>query len=384
VALTELITLKAGKDVEIVKESRVIDGELRDALVIRLVAATANDNPLSRYIGPCGTRPESENCNKVAVQGINTVGPDCDGNIDLEFRGVRSTPLEDNGPGVVLDHNLDLAEVCAAGKPEETVYQDLCESETSSGSSDAPSSGGPTPPDASSSLSSEAELCVDLPYLETFDDQATPMETIRGTFVFEEEDSPDEPFEPIGSSLASLSASASSEVAFGESWSLVAIDGSRDNLCLLPHCSDGNVERLVSAEMQLTRERVACNGGLILNYHETGDPDDRHIEYFLVLLDVTNVRFSIIRFNGQRYIIEQSVTVLPSDLNLWLHVEAEIAPGPDPETQTTITASIRTVGTPPELAATLTLTTNRYLPADGRFGVATREAKTRFSYFAIE
>ncbi len=62
----------------------------RTALVFRLTQSFANRNILDDYSGLCAKRPESGNCEKTPIERINTVGPSCAGNLNIEFRGVHS------------------------------------------------------------------------------------------------------------------------------------------------------------------------------------------------------------------------------------------------------------------------------------------------------
>ena len=84
-SLKDIVTLQGLTDVEIVKDTRSIEGYTRDALIFRLIANTDTRNLLQEYSGPCAGRPESETCLKPGIENINTVKPDCDGNINLVY-----------------------------------------------------------------------------------------------------------------------------------------------------------------------------------------------------------------------------------------------------------------------------------------------------------
>jgi len=100
-ALTGLVRLLGGQNIEVVKEMVTYDGEETDALVVRLIAPTLANNVLRDYSGPCSARPESNSCRKLGVEAINDVLPNCNGNLEIEFR--RFTPGEYESCGKVTD-----------------------------------------------------------------------------------------------------------------------------------------------------------------------------------------------------------------------------------------------------------------------------------------
>lgn len=108
--LTGVVTLLGGTDLEVARAVRTVDGVEVDAIVIRL-ADSLNRNVLALYAGPCGGRPESYTCPRPPLERINAVGPDCAGDLTLDFRGVRVAPFRDGG-GLALDFSRGLAETC--------------------------------------------------------------------------------------------------------------------------------------------------------------------------------------------------------------------------------------------------------------------------------
>lgn len=174
-ALTGLVKLLPGPDIQIVKEDVEIEGETREAIVIRLVGATTTNSAiLSKYIGPCGVRPESRNCTRDGIETINGVAPDCDGNLNIRFRGFLTTPFEDCGAGVVIDQNLGIGDVCAAQDIQRFEGIDLCgvTSSLSIYDPDPDPSSASVEPDPSESVtseeSSEAAPCEELPFADCF------------------------------------------------------------------------------------------------------------------------------------------------------------------------------------------------------------------------
>jgi hypothetical protein len=123
--LTGIVRLRVDPPLYCRAEDRVIGGITRKAVVIGLLSGQDGENFLpaedetqqasvfSRFAGPCAGRPESRNCGEPQpVEFVNTVGPDCDGQITLDFRGcAKASPVED-GHGIVLECNLGLEETC--------------------------------------------------------------------------------------------------------------------------------------------------------------------------------------------------------------------------------------------------------------------------------
>ena len=117
-ALTGLVLLKGRPPVEIVRENRMIDGRLRDAVVLRLVdSGESTTNVLSQFVGPCGRRPESRTCqDPQPVEQINGVGPDCDGEISLVFTNTVAVGSNIDDDSIVVDYDISLADTCVPPK----------------------------------------------------------------------------------------------------------------------------------------------------------------------------------------------------------------------------------------------------------------------------
>lgn len=123
--LTGLVRLRVEPPLYCRAEDRVIGGVTRKAIVIGLLSgsdgenflpgenATQDESVFSQFAGPCAGRPESRNCGEPQpIEFINTVGPDCDGQLTLDFRGcAKASPIE-NGHGIVLECKLGLEETC--------------------------------------------------------------------------------------------------------------------------------------------------------------------------------------------------------------------------------------------------------------------------------
>ncbi len=111
--LKGVVNLQGGSDIEVIKGERFVDGRLRDVIVVRLKSFSNDRNVLDAYKGPCGNRPETGNCDKPGIEFINTVGPDCNGNIQIQFPGetlVGAYP--GSSEGLILDYPIGLTEAC--------------------------------------------------------------------------------------------------------------------------------------------------------------------------------------------------------------------------------------------------------------------------------
>lgn len=137
--LVDIVRLFAGRDVAIERTQRIIADELRDCLVLRLTGAL--NTVLPKYTGPCGGRPESGTCSKPALEGINEVNPDDDGNIILNFDGMTVSAIPH---GVLVGVDLSLPGLCPETIVDDQPDEDYCFSEISE-ISDSDSDGSESP-----------------------------------------------------------------------------------------------------------------------------------------------------------------------------------------------------------------------------------------------
>jgi len=106
------VYLSGSGDVVVRRDTRRLAGEDRSAVIIGL-GSTDTRNVLAEYSGPCGRRPESQNCGElVPVESVNNVGPDCCGRIFVEFRGCAEIIPIANRCGIVVRCELTTEEVC--------------------------------------------------------------------------------------------------------------------------------------------------------------------------------------------------------------------------------------------------------------------------------
>lgn len=127
--LRGLVKILGGTDVVVEKESRLIEGETKDVLIIRLESTNSAINALEAYTGPCAGRPESNTCAIPAIESINSVQPDCNGNINIVFQDRHGCTYvgHDIAGGMVIDFCLDLDIVCDQLLSDNYRERDLCE-----------------------------------------------------------------------------------------------------------------------------------------------------------------------------------------------------------------------------------------------------------------
>lgn len=185
-ALSGIVGLVAGRDVTIVSAideidpasdyllkptmMRQIKGVPTPAIVYQLDGNAEDYQTQYGYTGPCGPRPDADNCPRSLIKSINGVEPDCDGNIQIVVEGdVPNGVLVDGDgtiSGMVIDYILGLTDVCdrdPTGRYREII--DLCEASSSLSSESSEE------PESSSSSSSSPFGCGDIlpPHVQAFE-----------------------------------------------------------------------------------------------------------------------------------------------------------------------------------------------------------------------
>lgn len=387
--LTGVVQLRGESPVEVVKEAREIDGEVRDAIVIRLIADASLQsggqevNVFEALSGPCGRRPESGTCADPApIEFINTVPPDCDGNITLELRGCAEIGEVLDQCGIVVDCSMGLIDACLDNRlPDEdgrlpNEYDDLC---FFSEVSEEPPFVSPGPevspgPDISESFVS---LPAEIPFFECF------------------------PLNPTGSKDVDWSVLSGSFISVFDSSQITALfcsegidsdggteqseDLSQQNLEVWEGSIEPTTGQRVTMNVQMLSLPIASkhNAGLVLNFREHGSISGQN-EYFLIEIDHDAQTFRILRFNGLTLIPTTASVALPSLilLDTYYVITADIE-DVDGE-NVSITAFLDSLEGP-ALSVTLgPLVTSRYFPDTGVHGIRTERAHSRFSLFSIE
>ena len=412
VGLEGIVLLKAGNDIEIIRDTRFIEElqEERDAIVIRLLQPAGGTDVLSEYIGPCDGRPESRNCLKEGIEAINEAIPDCDGNLTIRFDNLLDAPFSSCG-GTTIDHDINIEEACAARDPEKFAGQDYCVPSESSSSS---VSSEPIPSEESSESSESSEApqpgppCLTVPYCVNFSEPPWRYLTPEfGTWQYADFDSPEESCPSISewsevasyrSSCSSDSSDSSSEcwqvpiyVPFSEqlAQSLQATNLSRRNLCLLDyeceHDDDATIDKVVTADMRLGSNRGDANMGLLINYHTVEPLVNPREEYFYASLDRKKRRLTLWFSPGQGPLIEVVSTRLDNNVVVgdWYRMKVTTQDHPSMDGRVIISVSATGVTDPSWAPAYVSSSTNQYETPDGYFGMMTKRANAYFSFIEV-
>ena len=390
-ALQGVVKLQAESPLEIVKESREIDGVVRDCAVIRLVedagldgtiAVDASGNPVSindisifrQFSGPCGGRPESRSCgDPQPVEFIDVVGPDCEGVLTLEFRGCANVIQIQGVCGVALDCGLGLSQVCTA--PFIPDSDGLLPSEYDPVVITPPTEPEVPPED----LSETIIVSGSLPYGDCFRDGKAQLFSVKQGLWNLPVDSTNLWLPcPVGGMSESLSFSGddvghvyASNTAAGRS--LTVWDG----------FDYSTLGRRFTTDVKLTAGPAGAshNAGVVLNYREHPSIAGRHVYHYAEIdYDLQQVRLA--RFNGSSMQVAAPVSALGIQLNKWYRITTEIVPA----TGNTVELTVRFQS----LAdATLDVTIgpvgfNNFYPSDGLFGFGTYRAISRFGFILLE
>ena len=350
--LTGIISLVGESPVGVVKERRNILGVERDVAVVRLtsdsgvaVGSGTEINPYEYFAGPCALRPESNNCGPYdPVQAINAVPPDCNGNITIELRGCATIAQVLGECGIVVDCVMGLSDVCApstlpaADGTLPNDYPNLChESQTILNESEAPSF-------ESESLT---VLHATLPYTDTFVSLNPAWEMISGQW----------------------------NVAVGY-FSTVGHEATR-NLAIYDARLDSSLHKKYTARLILL-SGLHSNAALVFNYRPSVNLAGRNA-CFAAEIDYQIKQFRFVRFNGSLWVPESAFISLPGlQLNTAYTIDVTVTPGTG--SNVNLVAHING-GT---ISATLSLTTNQFLPDIGLCGLHANRAAAKCNLFKVE
>ena len=402
--LTGLVGLQGQNDVAITTEVINTQNGPELALVFQLAQGAASENVLAKYIGPCGARPESDNCGAPAIEAINGAIPDCNGNIDIKFCHLTTASLTDcNGSasagvhGVVLDLGVGMSDVCAENlRPDRFHGRDQCQPSSSSSLSSLSLSSYSLSSlsSSSSSAGSVAPPPSILPYLQTFDVGGYPADFYvkDGNWTIGELDSPLEPDSAAGVPLLTVLSSGS--LSSGE-WppdmvefnnppdiSYFASDISRRNVSICDLLWDNGVGKTISTDVWFASNPEG-NGGIVLNWqHVPAGPAQAFDTYFYASLDRKENALRLQYFNGNVW-QELGRATLAATISKysWYRLKAttqQVSP-----VAVAISLQASGVSNPAWPVTTLVVSTNQFLPGAGKPGLGTVRSDAAFSYFGV-
>lgn len=315
-ALQDVVTLDGTAPVVIREETVEIDGVEVQALVFRLEGAAQGENALSYFLGPCGQRPESGTCPKPGITTISGVGPDCDGNINLEFPGFTVAPYLNCG-GIDIIAHTGLAEACAAGAPKSTKpLQDNC-NPSASGDDDGWTNPIDQLPIDSSLSESLPDIvpplsCVSTPYcLDFTSGTASAFQVMFGLFAFEPHTAP----------------GTCSDDSERLQYTYVAAAGAIANVSVFRNCTDPYWQfgKTLSADIQITPDGIEKNGGIVFNFVRRPLLPGG-CKYLVAMLDANKGKLRLLRYNGDHYVVEEESSFLVRP-KLWYRLSVTIVDG---------------------------------------------------------
>jgi hypothetical protein len=374
--LTGVVQLLGEPPLEIVAAEMTIGGATQTVAVVQLlqtaaVAGSTAPNVLAEFIGPCGARPESADCGAPEpIQYLNTLQPDCNGNITIQFQGCASIASILTGGGILLNCGLGLSDVCVAPVTS-TQYINTCSSsEFSQSSQSLPSSEASESQPTVSGASEGAPGGVSVvPYWIRFDNSEAPeyWETVSGTFTYVST--------PIAPLLVSDGHTDGTCMAASYTMNTLAVYNAPDTT---------NVGRYFRVAAMLLSGGVASNAAFVFNY-QAHPARSGSFTWFEALIDRTNQQFSIKWFDGHTLQSTGATADLTNiQLNTWYLVEVWVETG-TPGT-VNITAHLSSmyfdgfITHVNELASIGPLNTSLYLSTVGLLGFYTVDSAAYLGY----
>lgn len=391
--LTGLIKLVGGRDVSITKEFRNIQGEEKQSVVFSLLENTTN-NVFTDYSGPCGGRPESGTCGRLPIEYLNTVQPDCNGNININF----VSPFLSASGGIgrfSLEYPVGLNEACTRadrlpnsdGKlPGE--YTDFC----NPSSEPDPDANLPKPEPTLPQpivISSSTIDYTGLPACIGFNaNTAQSWQVLKGRFDISDTDSPMEICPTIiGSGSSSEGPGPSSSFAIYDYGAYMAKALGDRNISVWynpAYTSTLNKRIITDINLPWENRNTIANGGVVLNYRANSEIVTD--EYYFVEINRKESAFAIKKFNGAFFVEVASAKELGIALNGWYRIKTEVTPGTAGKTR--IDAYLYIVNDEPEnpitLIAYINCEVSDFAPYTGKVGLCTNRSEALFSFFAME
>jgi hypothetical protein len=354
-------------------------GQAKQALVFELDRALTTDtyNPLALFLGPCGQRPESGTCPKTAIESINGIAPDCNGNIQLEFPGFFPQPITGCNPahperccGIDVLSDLSLSETCLAGVTDpRKEFNDICCTPQPDKPVDEYCWADPVPTIdvVVDELLDFNYTCATLPVCVDFAScgPSGRMLTAAGAFTAAQTNAPN---------LCNSTTTAGNHFTY-------ASTGNGINIALFKNCtSDWALNRTISAQLKISSKGVDRNGGVVLNYRQVIGTSSISTTYIAVMLDVNRSRLRVLRYTGSSFIEEHFVTVR-GKVNTWYTVYATpVANGDGTVTLNFAVAELNAPGVP---AVNGSVTLSNYGTPTGQAGIFARQSYSYFNQFRI-
>lgn len=387
--MTGIVDVVAESPLEAVRESRTIAGVTRDVIVLRLIRQeegtgfdtsaqeqalaqlVSRSDILQQFAGPCGKRPESRTCgNPEPIEFINSVAPDCDGVLTLDFRGCAYVEHIEDPCTILVQCNYGISQVCP--RPHIPDSEGRLPNEY-----DPADINSVSEPTDSVSEEDESRLPgVDLPFVECFDAAEVQLTTISGSWQIATDDSPGEmSYCPDTYSVSDSIVDVSETDGAYES-----VDAANKHIAIWEGEDALNVGRVTTVDFKMIAPPAGGrrSGGIVLNYREHSSIPGRYV-YHAVEADYDTQTLKIRKFDGVSYANLLSVPLVGLYIDRWLRLIVTVVEGPSAG-QTRLLARLI------DLEGTLDYTTPyvdtyNYTPSTGFNGVIADRSITRFAFF---
>jgi hypothetical protein len=404
VPLTGLVNLTAVSPLQLTKETRIINNvEYENVVVFRLVETAqriatnaAAESVFSTFAGPCGKRVGSKTCSDPQpIQTINSVGPDCDGIMILDFQGCATVGRNVNDCSVIVDCDLGLSLSC---QPPYLPNLTTGELPSELPPHIIPPPLPPEPPVVPTvSISETVETILSLPYCDTFDEAYAYGFSPMGdsSFGFISDDSPDETFCCSGPPPADTSYGCSHDsvsvsghlvppIQVASSYATLSQNAqARTNISIFT--SDVQcLYRTYTTDVKIVQGVTGSfkNAGIVLNYRLASAT---LVNYLVARIDIDNSIFGVYFFNGLNLISLSTVAVPSVRTDDWYRIRFQAVPNETTRTSVLLWATLTGV-TDPSISVTIntSLSSNLWVTDAANAGFYAQRSKSYFSFWRID
>ena len=376
--LTGMVNLSAVAPLTISKQTKVINGDTYENVVVfgladtsGSIVGTATTSVFSQFAGPCGRRVGSKSCSDPQpILSLNSVTPDCDGVLTLEFSGCAVIGRNETDCGVIVDCGLGLSDAClppylpklSTGElPSEVEPADIPEiTDPDDGSS------SDTPP----IIDETVIVTMDLPFCQDFSQNRSSgfFQTAGSLFGFIADDSSDE---PICSEVLTTTSFGSISDAAQAKTNIAIFD--LDAQCLFRRYQ---TDMKILAGVPGSRK----NAGILMNYKANVGGLST---YLLALLDVAAGTFGIYFFNGVGLVTISQSAVAGLQTGKWYRVSFKALPNTSTYTSVNLTATVLGVEDSVSLTISSSVSSNLWVTDSARSGLYVDRSKSYFSYWSV-
>jgi hypothetical protein len=433
VALSGLVKLTALAPLQLVKETRIINGvEYPNVVVFRLKEEEQNiettaitESVFATFAGLCGKRTGAKTCNDPQpIQFINGVAPDCDGILTLDFQGCAVIGQNTKDGGITVDCSLGLSTSCVPSYLPRLSDGKL--------PSEAPRViiTPPLPPTLpivpDVSISESVRTLLTLPYCDTFDEMVAVGFYPMGDSLFDfiSDDSPAENDCCVGALTnygCDMSVSLSSSIDYGVSYSLSnSVSNSISNsmshslsysIATVPIIRSIEIAssyatihpnaqartnisiwtldiqslyRKYTTDVKITDGQLGSkkNAGIVINYRQVLPTV---INYLVAMLDVDNSTFGIYFFNGLFLVPIATTGVAKAKADDWYRISFTVIPNNITQTSVQLVAVLTGI-TDSTITTEIStsISANLWQTDAGNAGVYAKRSRSYFSFWRVE